>query len=178
MRTIPVLTVAVTCLTLTIATAATSQAAPGDTPVTFAIAAGSGLSISVPAGPVSLGVDAAPGSTVSKALGVVTVTDARTLVIAGGWTAVVSSSDYTNPAASSAIPKSAMTYTPSTASTSGIAVFTPGLAAAFGGTAQTAYQARTVVGNNTAAWNPTLSVAIPTDAIVGTYSGTVTHSVS
>jgi hypothetical protein len=34
------------------------------------------------------------------------------------------------------------------------------------------------VGNNTTTWNPTLIVTIPSTAVAGTYTGTVTHSVA
>jgi hypothetical protein len=34
------------------------------------------------------------------------------------------------------------------------------------------------VGNNSAAWNPTLVVTAPAAAVTGLYTGTVTHSVA
>jgi len=34
-----------------------------------------------------------------------------------------------------------------------------------------------VSGNNTAAWNPTITVTIPANALAGTYSTTISHSV-
>jgi hypothetical protein len=33
-------------------------------------------------------------------------------------------------------------------------------------------------GNNFATWNPTVSITLPAQAVAGTYSGTITHSVS
>jgi hypothetical protein len=33
------------------------------------------------------------------------------------------------------------------------------------------------VGDNSATWNPTLSVAVPPAAVTGTYTGTLTQSV-
>ncbi len=35
-----------------------------------------------------------------------------------------------------------------------------------------------VSGTNTASWNPVIAVAIPAGALAGTYSTTITHSVS
>jgi hypothetical protein len=32
--------------------------------------------------------------------------------------------------------------------------------------------------DNSAAWNPTLSVAVPAAAVAGTYAATITHSVA
>jgi hypothetical protein len=32
------------------------------------------------------------------------------------------------------------------------------------------------VGDNSASWNPTFIVSLPAAAVVGTYTGTVTHS--
>ena len=34
------------------------------------------------------------------------------------------------------------------------------------------------VGDNTASWDPALSVAVPASAVAGTYTGTLTHSVA
>jgi hypothetical protein len=44
--------------------------------------------------------------------------------------------------------------------------------------AQTAFTGGSLVGNNSASWNPTLIVTIPAAAVVGTYTGTVTHTVA
>jgi hypothetical protein len=43
---------------------------------------------------------------------------------------------------------------------------------------RTAFTLTAGTGNNTATWNPTLVVALPAAAVVGTYTGTVTHSVA
>jgi hypothetical protein len=34
------------------------------------------------------------------------------------------------------------------------------------------------VGDNTASWNPTVAINVPASAVGGTYTGTLTHSVS
>ena len=65
--------------------------------------------------------------------------------------------------------------------TSGPGTFIPGQPTA--GAAVTLNVVRTAFsrtgsnGNNSATWNPTLIVDVPATAIVGTYQGTVTHSV-
>ncbi len=186
MRPLPVMVVAATSVALSLATATVAQAAgSGTTPVTFTIVGGSGLAITAPSGSVSLGPNGSPSGSLNALLGPVTVTDNRTLQVGAGWTATVSSTDYTNndtvPAVT--VPNSRVSYASNLATTTGTGVFTSGgllptTSVPFGASAQTAYQARTVVGNNSATWNPTLTVAIPSDAVVGTYGGTVTHSVS
>ena len=43
--------------------------------------------------------------------------------------------------------------------------------------AQTAFTGGSLIGNNSASWNPTL-ITIPSAAVVGTFTGTVTHTVA
>ncbi|MDX6307705.1 MAG: hypothetical protein QOI06_751, partial [Nocardioidaceae bacterium] len=45
-------------------------------------------------------------------------------------------------------------------------------------TAAAVASAATVRGVNTATWNPTLTVGFPTDAVAGTYTGTVHTTVA
>ena len=70
-----------------------------------------------------------------------------------------------------------VTYTPGTAVVVGIATVTPITLTAMTtpGTVQTA---TAVLGVNTATWNPSIGVPIPAGAVAGTYSATITHSVS
>jgi hypothetical protein len=107
------------------------------------------------------------------------VTDARA-ALTDTWTATVSSSDFTTGGASSAetIPAGDVTYDPGTVSTTGTITATPTAPILLAGTVQTAVAATGIVGNNTASWDPALSVAIPAGAVAGTYSGVVTQSVS
>ncbi|MEV6862025.1 hypothetical protein AB0M44_13615 [Streptosporangium subroseum] len=155
-----------------------AAAAPtGDTIVTFEITAGT-LDITVPA-TADLGAVAAGATSVSGQLGAVTVTDTRGALDAT-WTATVSSTSFTTGGATAAetIPASAVTYTPGAATaTSGTATFTPGTAADLA-TPITAFSATAIVGNNSATWNPTITVALPPAAVAGTYTGTITHSVA
>ena len=160
----------------------TPTAGAADTTATFTVAGGA-LEIAAPA-TKSLG-SAAPGAVATAVqLGNVTVTDSRG-ALAGTWTATVSSTNFTTGAASAeeTIGKASVDYWSGAASaTSGTATFLPGqllvankvtLAAA-----RTAYSASAIVGNNSATWNPTLSVTIPAAAIAGSYTGTITHSVA
>ena len=61
--------------------------------------------------------------------------------------------------------------------TSGVGVFTPGLAGAIG-TARTGFTASAETGLTSVTWNPTITVTLPSTAPAGTYAGTITHSVA
>jgi len=153
-----------------------------DTTTTFSLAAGS-LSISAPASS-GLGAGSTGAGTLSAQLGTVTVTDTRGALL-GTWTASVSSTDFTTGGATAneTVGKGQVTYWSGTATaSSGTAVFTPGQATS--GNAQalsvsrTAFSASVIIGNNSASWNPTVTVNVPAAAVAGTYTGTITHSVA
>jgi hypothetical protein len=153
-----------------------------DTTTTFSLAGGS-LSISAPASR-DLGSGSTGGGTVSAQLGSVTVTDNRGALV-GTWTASVSSTDFTTGGASAneTIAKGQVTYWSGTATaSSGVAVFAPGQASAANAQAlsvsRTAFSATAIVGNNSASWNPTVTVNVPAAAVAGDYTGTITHSVA
>jgi hypothetical protein len=156
-----------------------AQAAPGDTPATFSITAGS-LSISVPAGPVNLGsVSSGAASLANRPLGNVTVTDARGALVAT-WVSTVSSTNFTTGSASTneTVLNGAISYSSGSpvAGSSGSGTFVPSsaLTLAAPGTAA----AWTLgVGNNTQVWNPQLSFTLLPSQVAGTYSGTLNHSV-
>ncbi|SNT12615.1 hypothetical protein SAMN05421812_103280 [Asanoa hainanensis] len=158
--------------------AAPAVAAPGPTAttgITFQITAG-GLTITAPAS-VDLG-NGVSGGTVAGSIGPVQVVDQRGLLVAA-WTATVSSTAYTTGGGTAAetIPNSAATYTPGLPTgTTGVPVPVAGLPGTLA-SPRTAYTA-TAVGSNSVTWNPNLSIAIPAAAVVGTYTGTVTHSVA
>lgn len=159
--------------------AAPADAAQG---VTFTLTAGS-LVVSDPAN-TSLGSVATGTATISNSLGATTVTDARGALL-GTWTASVSGTDFTTGAASAdeTITKDLVDYYSGAATaSSGTAVRVPGqltaLLAEDLSASRTAFSATGVVGNNSTTWNPTVVVNIPSDAVVGTYSGTITHSVT
>jgi hypothetical protein len=139
------------------------------------------LSISVPA-TAGLG-SAAPGGTVSAAIGSVTVSDQRGAT-AGTWTATVSATNFTTGSATPAqtITTSNVFYWSGPAtSTTGTVTDTPGQSSASAkqslSSSRTAFTS-TGSGNNSATWNPTVVVTIPAAAVTGTYTGTVTHSVA
>ena len=170
-------------LATTLALAALALPAAADTTTTTFTLSGGALSISVPASK-NLGSAATGASTLSSQLGTVTVTDERG-ALAGSWTATVASTDFTTGGATTdeTVAKSSVTYWSGAAtSTSGTAVRVPGQATSANaqalGSSRTAFSATGVIGNNTTAWNPTLTVNIPSAAVAGTYSGTVTHSVA
>jgi hypothetical protein len=151
------------------ATAATS----GSTTATVLLTSGT-LDITVPNGPVAIGASPVSGTQVSGQLGSVTVTDSRSADPAS-WSASVSATPFQNGThtlaasydtgvvTSTGIPISQWTInTPVTLSTSSQAIVTLN---------------PTSSGDNTATWNPTITVAIPAGAIAGTYTSVITHSV-
>ena len=149
-------------------------ATAADTPVTVEITGG-GLAISVPAA-ADLGTAAASPSaqTVTGSLGLVVVSDLRGGIL--GWVATAGSTSFTGSSGGT-ISAGTMTYTPGTAVVVGIATVTPISLTAMTtpGTVQTA---TAVLGVNTATWDPSIAVTLPAGAQAGTYSATVTHSVS
>ena len=136
---------------------------------------GGTLDISVPAGPVALASGAVTADSVSGRLGTVTVTDTRAADPAS-WTASVSATPFQNGShalgaasydtgvvSSTGIPISQFTITsPVTLSTTPQAVVTLN---------------PTSSGNNTASWDPTITVAIPAGSVAGAYTSVITHSV-
>jgi hypothetical protein len=162
-------------------TSAAAVNAPGpgdpDTTVTFTVTSGA-LTMTAPAS-ANLG-SGAPGTTISGAIGAVTVTDDRALLSAA-WTATASSTDFTTGGGTPAetIPVGDVTYDPgSITSTTGTITVTPASAITLSGTAQTVVTGTDGVGNNTATWDPTLAVAVPAAAVGGVYTGTLTQSVA
>jgi hypothetical protein len=160
---------------LLVATAVPASAA--DTTVTFSITS-AGLTITAP-GSVSIGSVGAGATSISGQIGPVTVTDARAALNAS-WTATVTGTDFTTGGGTPAetIGNINVSYSPGSAtSTTGTATFTPG-AGGIINVPRTAFTATAITGDNSATWNPTLTVTIPAAAVAGTYSGTVTHSVA
>ncbi len=153
-----------------------------ETETTFELIAAGGLSISVPSSAELSSGTATDAGTLTAQLGSVTVANEQGALI-GNWTASVTASDFTTGTATAAetISKDNIAYASGLATaTSGIGVFTPGqattLLAQSLSTSRTAYAATAAVGNNSATWNPTIVVTIPASAVVGEYSGTITHS--
>lgn len=154
-----------------------------DTTTTFSLTQAGGLSVSVPAS-ANLGSAATNAGTLTASLGTVTVTDLRG-ALGASWTATVSTTAFTTGLASAAesIGKANVRYWSGAATaTSGVAVLTPGQLTALLAqpldVSRTAFSAAATAGNNSASWNPTVIVSVPASAVVGTYTGTITHSVA
>ncbi|MFC9242727.1 hypothetical protein ACFT7S_01405 [Streptomyces sp. NPDC057136] len=122
-----------------------------------------------------------PGGSISTFLGPVTVNGNQQ----SDWTATVSATNFTTPPgdAHRTITTSRVSYwSGDSTETSGQGTFTPGQLAA--GDAQTLDSPRTAFSRsgdlfaNSATWNPHLVIAVPSTAVAGTYTGTVTHSVA
>jgi hypothetical protein len=146
-------------------------ASAADTTTTVTITGG-GLILTAPA--TATLTAGTPGANSTVTLGDTTVTDARAGT--SGWTATVSLTALT--VATQTIPTAAATYlaaavTPSGTSTLAIPVIRTDLT-----TDQVSQAASAVSGNNSATWTGALTVPIPAQALAGTYSGTLTQSVS
>ncbi|MCU7827341.1 hypothetical protein [Kitasatospora sp. DSM 101779] len=139
------------------------------------------LSISLPT-TAGLG-SAAPGGTLSAALGSVSVSDGRGLATST-WTATVTATNFTTGTGTPAqtITTANVSYWsgPATA-TNGTVTTTPGQSDASGkqalSSSRTAFSSNGN-GNSTTVWTPTLVITIPAAAAAGTYTGTITHSVA
>jgi hypothetical protein len=166
-------------------TSGTPCTPPATTPVTFTVSTTGTLSINAPVGPVDLGA-AVVGSTTTYTngnFGAVTVIDNRA-IDGATWTATVASTDFANSVTSTdIIPVGDATYTTGaiTSANGGTsATSVPGAAVALPLTtgAQDVVTEASFLGDNGATWSPTINIAVPTTAVVGTYDATVTHSVS
>jgi hypothetical protein len=150
--------------------------ASANTTVTFAVTIGA-LSISAPAS-ANLGAGN-PGTTIGPTpLGTVVVTDNRAALNAG-WIATASSTDFTSGGGSSAetIPASDVNYDPGPLATTGTVTASPS-DITLSSTPQAVVTASGITGDDTASWSPNLTVAVPANAVGGTYTATLTHSVS
>jgi hypothetical protein len=160
-----------------------SAATTGTTTTTFTLTGGA-ISITVPSTTVNLGSVSVAAGTITGQLGTVSVSDGRGL-LSGGWTSSVTASKFTTGAGTAAetVAATNVDYW------SGAATATSGLGTLLGSqltsilavvvnTAQTAFTGGSLIGNNSASWNPTLIVTIPGSSVVGTYTGTVTHTVA
>ena len=164
------------------------SASDPNTTVTFTVTVGA-LSLSAPA-TVTLG-SGAPGTTISGPLGgavlgpSVVVTDDRALLTAA-WTATASAGPWTTGGATPAetIPVSDVGYAVGAITTTGTITATgtdrPAgtVSGDLSGLPQAVVTGAAGVGDNTAGWNPVISVAVPPSAVGGVYTGVVTQSVS
>jgi hypothetical protein len=146
-----------------------------DTTVTFSVTSGD-LTISAPTA-ANLG-SGAPGTNLAGHLGTISVNDQRALVSAA-WTVTASSSDFITGTGlpSQTIPATDVNYDPGFISKTGNITVT-GSDITMSNSSQPVVVASSGVGNNSASWNPTLTVSIPAAAVFGTYTATVAHSIS
>jgi hypothetical protein len=143
--------------------------------VTFTVTTGE-LSMTAPTS-ADLG-SGAPGTTVSGALGAVTVTDDRALLTAA-WTTTASSSNWTTGGGTpdETIPAGDVGYDPGSITTTGTITAT-GTPVTLSADPAPVITGTAGVGDNTATWDPGISVALPAAAVGGVYTGTLTQSVS
>ena len=164
-----------------------ANAGAGDTPSTFTLSASGGLSIAVPDGsvtPVNLGTASTGAGTLSHALGNVTVTDGRGALTAT-WTAAASSTNFTTGGATAneTVAKANVGYYAGvgTPLLGQVGAFVPAGTAispvALAGTGANVGQ-WAGTGNNTVTWDPAITFTLLPSQVAGTYSGTITHSVS
>lgn len=162
------LLIAATATALVIGVA--SPASADDTATTFTLTGGQ-LTLSV-VGTATLtdeasGVDA---NTITGTLGAVTVTDARGGTT--GWVASAGSSTFTGTGLSISTD---VAYANGTVTETGTNTVAADSTASIS-TARAVATATAVSGNNTASWDPTLTVSMPAGALAGDYTGTVTTS--
>jgi hypothetical protein len=152
-----------------------APASAGTTDVTFELTAGS-LSISQqPA--ASLGSVGTGALQLGGPLGDVEVTDERGAVL--GYTAQVVGTDFVKEDGSYTIESTNAVYDTGDVTGTGTATRAAGATGPLDPTVpHVALTATLVTGNNTSAWNPTVTVTLPSDALAGTYNGTITHSVA
>jgi large repetitive protein len=162
------------------------SAAPGSTCPPGTTSPSCTASVSVISGALSITApisaylgSAAPGGSISGSLGTVQVTDSRGF--GAGWTATVSATAFTTGTATPAetIPISDAFYDISALSqSSGPANFTAVPQTNLAAIAQAVVTATSVSGNNSAAWDPLINVSVPSGAVAGSYTATITESVS
>jgi hypothetical protein len=146
------------------------------TTMTFAVTVGT-LAITAP-NTSSLGAGL-PGNNIGPSpLGNVSVIDSRA-ALSAGWTTTVASTDFTTGTGTAAetIPASDVNYDPGTPAKTGTVTVT-GTDVTLSNSPQAVVVGTGVTGDNTATWNPELTVAVPSAAVGGTYTATLTHSVS
>ncbi len=145
-------------------------ASAADTATTFMLTGGD-LSVA-PAASAALGSAATGAASTSGSLGANSVTDARGGTV--GWTVSAASAGFTGPGSTHS---TGVSYTSGAVTNTGT-VTVVGSSPASIASAATVVAGTAVSGNNTASWTPSLTVALPADALAGAYTGTVTTSVA
>jgi hypothetical protein len=139
------------------------------------------LAITVPSS-VNLGSVPSGTSSLSQHLGPITVTASG--LVFPSFTASVTSTSFTTGAGGAAqtIPNSSVSYWSGPATAALLQNATPGQATAANAqalsTSRTAFSSSGLALSITTVWDPTIVIAIPSAAVAGTYTGTITHSVA
>jgi len=151
--------------------------ASADTTTASVTVTGGTLTISAPAAAGSLGsiANSVSGGTISGTLGQVQVNDARSAAAGSGWVASVISTAFT-PSAGPTIAASFVSYTAGTITKVGTATYTANNPGNLTGVSA-AVTATGITGDNSATWDPTISVFVAGGMAAGIYSATITHSV-
>jgi hypothetical protein len=116
------------------------------------------------------------GGTVSGALGVVVVNDARAAVAGSGWIATVISTAFI-PSSGPAIAASNVSYSAGPITQVGTATYVANNPGNLTGVVPTV-TATGITGDNSATWNPTITVAVAGGMAAAVYGATITQSVS
>ena len=152
--------------------------ADGGGTVASIVVLGGSLVITVPDSVLTLahGFSSVNGSSLSGLLGQVQVSDARGASAGAGWIVSVSSTAFA-PLAGPSIAAAAVGYLTGPITTIGTATVTANNPASLA-TLVHAVTATAISGQNSATWNPTITVGLPGSTAAGDYTGTITHSVT
>lgn len=155
-----------------------ASADPSGTSTVTVTVEGGALALSVASAPTNLGRvrTASGGTTVSGALGEVTVTDQRNAAPGATWVASVVATDFVAEDGPG-IPASRVSYTAGAVRSTGVVTLRASDPDDLG-RAQAAVRASGISGTNTARWTPTVHVHVPPGLLAGVYTGTITHSVA
>ena len=160
---------------LPLAFALPALADSGGTAASLVVLGGS-LVITVPDNVLTLAHGTSSGSRLSGLLGQVQVRDARGASTGAGWIVSVSSTAFAPPAGPS-IAAAAVGYLAGPITTIGAATVTAHDPVSLA-TLVHAVTATGISGQNSATWNPTITVGLPGSTAAGDYTGTITHSVT
>jgi hypothetical protein len=145
-----------------------------DTTMTFSVGSGE-LTMTAPAA-ADFG-SGLPGATLRGPLGTVEVFDNRA-ADDESWTATASETNFVNATNhADTIPASAASYDPGNITTTGTITVT-GFPITLSNGAQTVVTGADGTGDNTATWDPEITIVLPSSAVVGGYTGTLTQSVA
>lgn len=153
-----------------------TPASAADTTTTFSLTSGA-LSVTAPTS-AGLGSADLASTSLAGSLGTVSVDDQRGEALAD-WSVAVSGGTFTTGGAttSETVPATALAYDPGVVSGS-LTTLPVGTAVSDLSVTKTVVTLTDGVGSNTANWSPTVTVTIPDGIVAGSYSGTITHSIS